>query len=145
METENFTSNIFEASSSTSWKKFSWTPEAPYYKELPDGGNSENNYNSGNISMNGNVLLLHMNESSGIINDTSPNSNSATNSGADYSIEAQLSTGLRFNSTENDFLTISDNASLDLTDNGTLTAWIKPESIDGITNWNGIVHKGGPN
>lgn len=140
--TGNFTSDIFDATSNTSWENISWNPEAPYYKELPNGGNSETEYNSGNASMNGNVLLMHMNESSGNLIDSSPNSNNGNNSGADYSIDAKLNNGLRFNSAENDYVTISDNSTLDLTDSGTLMAWIRPESIAGISNWNGIIHKG---
>lgn len=45
------------------WSELSWEPEAPYGKPLPEDGAAETGYRSGNLSMAGNVLLVHFDES----------------------------------------------------------------------------------
>jgi prepilin-type N-terminal cleavage/methylation domain-containing protein len=61
----DFTAPVMTAFSPISWGPFAWVPNAPYGKQLPDSSLSETKYASGNANMMGNVLLMHMNESSG--------------------------------------------------------------------------------
>lgn len=44
------------------WTELAWEPEAPYGKPLPDGGAAETGYRAGNVSMAGNVLLVHFDD-----------------------------------------------------------------------------------
>jgi len=68
--TGTFTSDIKDVGDST-YNSIAWAPQRPTGKELPDNAVSETAYNTGNANMTGNVLLVHMNEASGIIADTS--------------------------------------------------------------------------
>jgi len=61
----NFTSRIFNGGSSLTWSTIAWTPYQPYMKELPDSKAIESAYGVGNLNMTNNLLLLHLNESSG--------------------------------------------------------------------------------
>src|SRR5690606_4099702 len=55
-----FTSRVYDAETSVQWQTVQWMPDAPYGKPLPDGGAAERGYQSGGVSMDGNVLLMHM-------------------------------------------------------------------------------------
>ena len=61
----SFTSRIFDAEEVVSWSSLAWQPVAPYGKNLPAGNVRETVYESGNINMEGNVLLLHLDEQEG--------------------------------------------------------------------------------
>src|SRR5687767_12365726 len=67
----NFSSRIFDAGVNSTWSNITWTSELCYDCELPNNGAIE----SGNFlrpaNMNSNILLLHMNEQSGNIIDSS--------------------------------------------------------------------------
>ncbi len=80
--TGTFTSRIFDALQSNSWNTIGWTPSRPYLKELPNSVATETAYDAGNFAMTNNVMLLHMNESSGTLADGSGNSNTATKTGS---------------------------------------------------------------
>jgi len=60
-----YTSNVKDAGDSATWSTFSWSSQFPTSKELPNNGGSEMGYASGNANMASNILLLHLNESSG--------------------------------------------------------------------------------
>ncbi|MFH1188667.1 MAG: LamG domain-containing protein [bacterium] len=57
-----YTSAIHDTGVVANWGTFSWIPNRPMNKELPDNGQSETAYTEGNATMSGNVLLLHMND-----------------------------------------------------------------------------------
>ncbi|MBU0732064.1 LamG domain-containing protein [Patescibacteria group bacterium] len=77
--TGSYTSTVKDAGAVTSWTNIAWTPEQPFYKELPDSGSSESGYPNGNANMGSNELLMHLNASSLIdAEDTSGNTNNGT-------------------------------------------------------------------
>ena len=84
-----YTSKVFDCTTSCSWDTITWAPGLPYQQDLPDSGASDSGAN-----MNGNLLLMHLDESSGQIQDTSGNSNHATNTGADYAQTGKFSNSL---------------------------------------------------
>ncbi|MFH1790264.1 MAG: LamG-like jellyroll fold domain-containing protein [bacterium] len=137
-----YSSEIKDAGSSASWIGLGWTPQFPYYKELPNSSASESNYPDGNANMNGNVLLMHMNETSGVIQDTSGNNNNATNNGASYGATGQFNSGLNFDGS-NDYIRVSDSNSLDVTSAVTFAGWFRADGFShaGGGNYPRILHK----
>jgi len=61
----SYTSDVKDAGGSATWSNFSWVPSRPTGKPLPNSSATESGYPNGNMDMNGNVLLLHMDESNG--------------------------------------------------------------------------------
>lgn len=55
-----FRSRVFDAASPATWQAISWSPLAPYSKPLPDNGEDEIFYDEGEVDMEDNVLLLHL-------------------------------------------------------------------------------------
>ena len=123
----DYTSSIKDVVGSATWDSIAWIPERPTGKELPNSGNSETAYNTGNANMTGNVLLYHMNESSGAIADTSGQGNNGTYNGVLYSQVGKLNTALSFDGS-NDYVSVADSANLDITDDITVSLWIKMNS-----------------
>ncbi len=135
--TGQYTSEIFDAGSSTIWNNFSWESNYPTYKELPDNTGAESVYGAGNIDMTGNVLLLHMNEASGTIVDSSGSGNDGTYNGAGYSAAGRFNSGIDFDGTD-DEITIPDDNSLDFTTDVTASVWIY---MDDVSGWQSFIHK----
>jgi len=127
----SYSSDIFDAGSSVTWTDIAWDPGKPYCKELPDSEGVETGYNSGNADMSDNILLYHLNESSGIITDSSGNSNDGTNNGATYGVSGKLDDGMSFDGV-NDYIAIQNhnyNASGEI-DEITVCAWVKSSSAN---------------
>ena len=57
-----FTSRVFDAGGDVQWLDLSWLPDAPYAKALLDAGGLESGYDALAVSMDGNMLLLHFDE-----------------------------------------------------------------------------------
>ncbi|RJQ55793.1 MAG: LamG domain-containing protein, partial [Nitrospiraceae bacterium] len=140
-----FTSRIIDAGASTSWSALSWTPQRPYYKELPDNAQSETAYPEGNADMTGNVLLMHMNEdnwngAAGEVYDSSGSGNHGTAyNGVNTSAGGKFGRAGNFNGVSG-YIKVPDSDSLDLTGPMTITAWIYPRNAGG-SNQGGIVSK----
>jgi hypothetical protein len=115
---------ISDAGQITTWTGFNWSPVAPYQKELPDNKVSETFYSAENANMNGNVLLLHLNESSGNIMDASGSNNNGTAYNVTYNNAGKFKTALGFNGT-NSYVQINDNSSLRMQTALTMEAWVK--------------------
>jgi len=98
-------------------------------KELPHNGATD----QWGIDMTGNVLLMHLNESSGTIVDNSGNGNNGSYNGALYSQSGKLNTAIGFDG-DNDSVDIGNDASLSLVANLTISTWIKPTAYvnDGV-------------
>jgi hypothetical protein len=83
--TGTYTSRVMDAGGDVAWESLSWTPLAPYGKQLPDDGDTETAYANDNVAMTGNMALLHFNESSwggaGSIADTSGGARPGTPAG----------------------------------------------------------------
>lgn len=60
-----YTSQIFNAGSSSRWNNISWTQGGYYQQELPNNQVVETSFGSGNANMTGNVLLMHFNNDTG--------------------------------------------------------------------------------
>ncbi|MEI6221600.1 MAG: LamG-like jellyroll fold domain-containing protein [bacterium] len=122
--TGQYTSAIKNAASIASWQTFSWIPYSPYGKPLPNNASAETAYTDGNITMQGNVLLLHLDELSGTLHDTSGNLNNATNNGATYGVAGRFGTAMSYNGTTN-YSSVPNSASLTFTGTSTFMAWVK--------------------
>lgn len=121
----NYTSKIFNAGSLAHWNNISWTQETLYGLELPNNQQVETGL--GGANMTGNVLLMHMNESSGNIIDYSGNGNNGTYNGALYNQTGKLNNAIGFNGS-NVYINVADSSSINITGNLTVTAWIKTNS-----------------
>ncbi|MBD3248894.1 hypothetical protein GF336_02500, partial [Candidatus Woesearchaeota archaeon] len=119
----NFTSQVFDAGTSTQWNNISWTS---YLGALPNNRESD-----GSIDMAGNVLLMHMDDTSGAISDSSGEGNDGTNSGANYSAEGKLGAAMDFDGV-NDYVSIASDPSLAFgTGDFAISFWAKPDSPGG--------------
>ncbi len=120
-----YTSRVIDALASTSWSSLSWTPSRPYLKELPDSAASESAYSAGNVTMSSNVLLMHMNESSGSLSDTSGSSITGTVSGnPTYSSSGLFNSSLLFDGT-GDYAALTNSSNLQSLSAPTISAWVK--------------------
>jgi len=123
----NYTSQIFNAGAISQWNNISWTQGAYYQQELPDNCASESGL--GGVDMTGTKLLMHLNEASGTIEDTSGQGNNGTYNGALYSQSGKFNTAIGFDGTD-DVITVSDDDSLSFGDGATtdspfsITAWV---------------------
>ena len=135
--TGSYTSEIFDAGSSASWTDISWESNRPTHKELPDNEGVETVYGEGNADMTDNILLLHMNESSGTIVDSSGNGNDGTYNGSGYSAAGVFNNALEFDGTD-DEIVIPDDNTLDITGEVTAAAWVY---INDTSGWQSFFHK----
>mgnify|MGYP005850838565 CR=1 FL=1 len=100
-----FISQIFNSGENSQWNNMSWFTEIPYNQELPNNQESETGDFLRGMNMTGNVLLMHMNEESGTIEDFSGNGNNGTYNGELYSQDGKLNTAIGFNG-NNDYINI---------------------------------------
>jgi hypothetical protein len=123
----NYISSVKDANENSQWTSVAWVPNRPIGKELPNNAQSEITYSTGNANMTGNVLLMHMNESSGAITDTSgQGNNSDAYNNLTYSTTGKLNTSLQFNGVSS-YIRIANSTSSDITSNTiTVGAWINP-------------------
>lgn len=141
----DYTSSIKDARATTTWSKFSWLPTRPSMKELPNNTQSETAYSAGNVNMSGNVLLMHMNSASGLIQDFSGLSNTGTNVGATYGVSGRYNTAMQFDGSSN-YIDIPNSASLNPANTLTLEAWVRWNIVPSTGNsWAQIIDKNGDN
>jgi len=114
----NYTSKIFDASGDVSWNSVSWTQGGNYQQDLPDNNQIEDDAN-----MTNNVLLYHLDESSGNIIDYSGYSNTGTNNGASYGANGKINKSLNF--AGNGDVVESSSYNYTFKDELTLIAWFK--------------------
>jgi hypothetical protein len=136
-----FTSRIIDAGISGPWQTLSWVPQRPLYKELPDSAGVESAYTSGNVDMTNNVLLLHLNESSGTsFSDTSGQTHTISCSNCPTLNETvRFLASPNFDGT-NDTIDVNDAVDLDGSSAMTVSLWVNPDTLvtrDGIiSKWN---------
>lgn len=139
----SFTSIIKDGITATHWDTLQLTPAAPYGKQLPDNQQTETGYASGNSNMSGNVLLMHLNEQNGTIQDSSGNSNNGTGSNITYNNPGKFNSSIAFNGS-NSAINVPSSNSLNPTNAITMEAWVK-WNIDPTTGqqWANIINKNG--
>ena len=127
--TGTYTSRVINALASTSWSTFAWTPSQPYLKELPNSAVSETAYSTGNADMSNNVLLLHLNESSGTPADLSGSAHdgSCTNCPT-FGSAGLFNTAFTFDGS-NDVVTVNDHDDLDGGNKYTFSMWVNPTAL----------------
>lgn len=111
-----YLSKVFDAGGLANWTNISWIEGSPYGEELPNNKAIESV--EGGTNMSGNVLLLHLNDGSGIsaFVDNSGNNKNGSCSGADcptwtsagkfggaYSFDGNDRIGTQITTTFNDF------------------------------------------
>jgi hypothetical protein len=90
---------------------------------------------------NGFAMVQHLEESSGSATDSTANANDGTPTGVTQTATGAIGDGDDFG--VNEFYTVSDSASLDLTSNITLSAWVTPSALTaGPDDYNLLVSKG---
>ena len=114
---------MIDAGGLADWNYIRWGEGMPYGEALPNDGSVETA--PGGANMTGNVLLLHMDESSGTIVDYSREGNNGTKSGGvTYSASGKFGTGLSFGGSDG-YVDCGNDVSLQITDAITAEAWIK--------------------
>ena len=125
-QTGTYTSAVKDAGASQTWTTLNWVPSAPYNKELPNNRAAEAGYFAGNASMAGNMLLMHMNDASGIITDSSGTGSVGSPTAITYGQAGKLKTALSFNGATSNVQSPST-ASLRLPNTGgSVALWIRP-------------------
>ncbi|MCB0367530.1 MAG: LamG domain-containing protein [Bdellovibrionaceae bacterium] len=137
-----FRSPVLNAGGSLNWQILSWEPEAPYGKELPNNQTTETGYSSGNVSMTGNVLLYHLNETgtpTTFVDDSGGTSTvhtgSCTGTCPTVSNQGAFGGAMAFDGTQ--YLEIPHHSDFDLSE-GTVSVWVK---VTGSGGTYGIVSK----
>jgi len=128
-----------------SWESIYWTPASPFGKELPNSGGVEGAYNGGNADMSNNVLLMHLNDTTTSISDTSGSGNSGSYNGSLFSQTGRLKTALGFDGSD-DQVSVDNSSSLNPTSALSLEAWVKWNINPGDgDNWANIINKNNDN
>lgn len=121
----DFTSRVFDSSSTTKWNKLTFNSDLNF-GPLGNGGCASQG--ARDVNMCGNVLLLHLNESSGALADSSGNSNNGTAYGTvTYGSTGKLGNALGFNGTDANVV-VPNSSSINLTGSVTVSAWVKTGS-----------------
>lgn len=121
--TGEFTSQVNNVGLNSQWQTLNWTQGGHYQEDLPD-----NRVVESDADMTGNVLLFHLDESSGTLADSSGQANNGTSSGATYSQSGKFNKALSFNGSSN-FVSVANSTSLNPTNAITLEAWFNPSAV----------------
>ncbi len=138
--TGSYASEIFDAGVDIGWKTLSWKTTYPTLKDLPDNKQSEFGYEYGNVDMSDNKLLMHLDESSGNVLDSSGNAFSGTvGTGTTYGADGRFNKALHFSGNAQGQVRIDDSVHpLDYVDKVSYGAWFKADSF---SNWAGIISR----
>ncbi len=125
----DYESKVFDAISSVSWQNitFDWNFNGNLVgKELPDNQGIESGEYG--VNMSGNILLMHMDETTGVIEDTSGNGNNGTAvGGVTFNVSGKFDTAFGFDGV--DGYVYVDNfpeiESITSSINFTLSFWLK--------------------
>ena len=124
-----FISRIIDTGGQSSWTSLGLTPDLPYSKDLPDDGNVESGYSEGGADMSSNVLLMHNDEDAGafvqVLDSSGEENNGVPNGGVAPEAEGIFSTAYSFDG-DDDYVEVDDDASLDISDDLTVEAWVNP-------------------
>jgi len=119
-----YESEVKDAGGIVEWGNISWNGLIIGLGELPDNQGKDSSAN-----MSGNVLLMHLNEVSGTIIDSSGNGNNgSTINGVSYGVSGKYENALSFDGADN-YLNITHSITLNLGNTLTVEAWIYPKSL----------------
>jgi hypothetical protein len=123
----SFTSSIFDMSSDMIWQNITWTGKALYGLPLQNLQSVESDYNG--VNMSGNMLLLHMNESTGNVVDFSGNSYTSNLQGSvEYNSTESIFDGSIEFTEDKGYFDLGNDSSLDITSEITMEGWFKPDA-----------------
>ncbi len=131
--TGNYSSQVFDAGSSSSWYSLSWTPDRCIQCELADNQTVETGY-SIVTNMTGNVLLMHFNnnsaqgENSTLFKDYSLMGNNGTcaaQSCPSHNLTGRFNQAYTFDG-KDDNITLGDTLESTINGNHTIAVWIYP-------------------
>ena len=139
----SYISNIKDGITTTRWDSIQLTPTAPYGKQLPDNKQTETGYATANVNMSGNVLLMHLNEQNGAVQDSSGSGNNGVGNNITYNSPGIFNSSIGFNGS-NSAINVSNSSSLNPTNAITMEAWVK-WSVNPSTGqpWANIINKNG--
>jgi len=132
--TGEYVSEVIDAGASVSWTDMTWISSRPTYKELPNNLGVETAYDVGNIDATNNLLLMHLNESSGTIVDSSGVTGSGTYNGALWSQNGRFNTSLGFDGVD-DFVDVGQDLSSVIGGTGSVAFWMKTTQTGSDTPW----------
>jgi len=126
--TGNYTSKIFNTTSNADWNNISWIEGIPYGEPLPDVQQVEIVLGAANMTRN--ILLMHLDETSGEINDSSGNSNNGTSIGTIYYGEiGKFGNAVRLDkSLGSSTIQIKNSSTTQFTDELSVEFWFKREN-----------------
>jgi Concanavalin A-like lectin/glucanases superfamily len=117
------------------YNTLSWTPNAPYWKEMPGGNAQETSYSTGNLNMNQNLGLWRLNET-GSPTAWADNSTSNTALTCATTCPAPITNqifngGANFSTTNSQYLRATNTQSIRGLSQFSVSAWIRPSAITG--------------
>ena len=137
---EDVTEYIFDADQLVDWQTMSWKTSQPSGIGLINGQATESGYDSGNIDMSNNVLLLHMDD--GSLSDGALGHEVTCVDGAcPTATDDGLIDGAFTFDGANDMLTIADDDTLRLSTDQTVMTWYRWDG-ESASGWYRLVGKG---
>ncbi|MBT3182229.1 MAG: LamG domain-containing protein [Deltaproteobacteria bacterium] len=131
-----FDSRVMDSKGEGGWSDIAWAPKRPYGKELPNSNSSDSGYAQGDINMQGNLALFHMNGSVGTIGDGDviPNTSEGKAVGKVVGDPSIIKGGVykeAIEFTDNGFVDIEDlSVSLDSDIKSTVEFWFNWKGLD---------------
>jgi len=119
----DYTSQIFDATADSNWNSVAWVPDKPAGKPLPNNDGVETAYGDGNVDMSNNLLLYHVDETSGSVIDSSGSGFNASVNGAALGADGVV--GKAIDVTGNGDLIENQSISLSFGSEITLMAWFR--------------------
>jgi len=129
-----YVSEVIDAGASVSWTDMAWISSRPTFKELSDSLGVETTYNAGNVDMTNNLFLMHLNESSGTIADSSGNGIDGTYNGLLWSQPGRFNTSIGFDGVD-DFVDVGQDLSTIIGGTGSVSFWMKTTQTGSDTPW----------
>ncbi|MFA5986423.1 MAG: DUF2341 domain-containing protein [Parcubacteria group bacterium] len=129
-----YQSEVFDAGLLASWIDLTWISNYPTFKELPNNLGEEVDYGDGDVDMSTNLFLVHLNESSGTIDNTSGVTNDGTYNGALWSQSGRFNTSLGFDGVD-DFVDFGQDLSTVIGGTGSVSFWMNTTQTGADVPW----------
>jgi hypothetical protein len=132
--TGQYTSKVFDVGLLANWIDLTWVSNYPTFKELPNNLGEEVDYSDGNVNMSTNTFLVHLNESSGTIVNSSGVTNNGTYNGTLYDQSGRFNTSLGFDGVD-DFVDFGQDLSTIIGGTGSVEFWMNTTQTGTDTPW----------